>query len=172
MFLWCLSCIAEGSSALDDLKTECPAPASRLSLQRVSLLSLLASLTQPEPIHSTVPPDAPKDICLGEILSERPAGNVLPPLITSLLLSMVFPQWQKAFCKTCRSGWKMRAPVGHTRESLNLEPLLALYSDFLPVQPLQTLVAWLGRWKIPKGLRMTKEHVQSSSCQGKTNVQS
>lgn len=64
MFLWCLICAAEGSSALHSLKTECPAPASRLSRQHVSLQSLLATRTQPEPIHSTVPPDAPKDICL------------------------------------------------------------------------------------------------------------
>lgn len=130
------------------------------------------SLTQPEPIHSTVPPDAPKDICHGEFLSERPAGRVFPQLITNLLLSMGFSQLHKSFYKTCRSGWKMQAPVGHTWKGLNLEPLLAVCSDFLPAQPLQTLVAWLGHRKIPKGLRMTKEHVLSSSCQGKTNVQS
>lgn len=114
MFLWCLICTAEGSSALEGLKTECPAPASCLSWQHMSLQSLLATLTQPEPIHSTVPPDAPKDICHGEFLSERPAGRVLPQLITSSLLSMGFSQLHKSFCKTCRSGWKMRAPVGHT----------------------------------------------------------
>lgn len=69
LFLWCLICAAEDSSALHSLKTECPAPASRLSRQHVSLQSLLATRTQPEPIHSTVPPDAPKDVCLREGLN-------------------------------------------------------------------------------------------------------
>lgn len=84
---------------------------------------LLTTLTQRKPIHSTVPINAPKDICLRELLSDRPAGSVLPQLITSLLLSMAFsllrqhrsfrgPAYQASKCEVC---------LGTHRDGLNLE---------------------------------------------------